>query len=57
MTHYTRTEHGISGNTVYRGTGSNAEERAGIQRGFDCTTGNEQYVLVPDGNIGSLATQ
>jgi hypothetical protein len=44
------------GNTVYRCSRSNPNERASIQRFLDCTTGNKQYVLVPDGNIVSLAT-
>ena len=44
-------------NTVYRGTCRNANQRTRIQRFLDRTTGNEEYVLVPDGNIVSLATQ
>ena len=47
----------MSGNTVYRGTSSNADQRTSIQRGLDRTAGDEEYVLVPDGNIVSLATQ
>jgi hypothetical protein len=43
------------GNTVYRGTCSDANQRTRIQRFLDRTTGNEEYVLVPEGNIVSLA--
>src|ERR1700694_1266006 len=45
------------GNLVYRGTCSDANQRTRIQRFLDHTTGNEEYVLVPEGNIVSLAAQ
>jgi len=54
--HTPRHRERLEGNTVYRGTRSNANQRTSIHRFLDQTTGNEEYVLVPDGNIVSLAT-
>jgi hypothetical protein len=42
-------------NTVYRGSCSGAQERTRIHRGFERTTRNEQYILVPNGNIEGFA--
>ena len=42
---------------IYRGGSNSGNQCASVQRGLDRTTGNEEYVLVPDGNILSLATQ
>jgi hypothetical protein len=46
----------LEGNTVYRDCCSSGKQCTSIHRGLDRTTGNEQYVVVPDGNIMSLAT-
>ncbi len=45
----------LEGNMIYRGGSNSGNQCTSVQRGLDCTTGNEEYVLVPDGNILSLA--
>ena len=42
---------------IYRGASNRGNQCTSVQRGLDRTTGDEEYVLVPDGNIVSLATQ
>ena len=46
----------LEGNIVYRGSCSSGGQCTSVQRCLDPTTGNEEYVLIPDGNIVSLAT-
>src|SRR5579864_7118492 len=36
---------------------SGGDERAGVHRALDSTSGNEQYVKIVDGDIPNLATQ
>jgi hypothetical protein len=43
-------------NMVYRRASNRGNQCTSVQRGLDRTTGDEEYVLVPDGNIVSLAT-
>jgi len=46
----------LEGNTVYRDSCSSGQQCTSIHRGLDRTTGNEEYVIVPEGNILALAT-
>lgn len=47
----------LEGNMIYRGASHSSNERTSIQRALDSASRNEQYVLVPDRNVGNLATQ
>jgi hypothetical protein len=49
-------ENRTSGNTVYRGSCSQANQCTSIQGFLERTTRNEEYVIVPEGNILTLAT-
>jgi len=45
----------LEGNMIYRGGSNSGNQCTSVQRGLDPTTGDEEYVLVPNGNVVSLA--
>ena len=53
---HTRHRERLEGNTVYRDSCSGGEKRTSIHRALDPTGRNEQYILVPDGDVVSFAT-
>ena len=43
-------------NMIYRGGPNRGNQCTRVQRGLNSTAGNEEYVLVPNGNVLRLAT-